>query len=569
MGSVQYPQILEDPLRNRGTAFTAEQRRVLGLDGLLPPAIETLDEQVRRSYEVFCRRRSDIDKYVNLRELQDTNIVLFYRLLTEHLEEVLPIVYTPTVGLACQRFHRLFRRPRGLTLSYPMRDRLPELLRNRRQRDVDVIVVTDGERILGLGDQGAGGLGIPIGKLALYTAIGGLNPGRTLPIVLDVGTNNEERIADPGYLGWRHERVDGQEYDDFVEQFVTAVENELPGTLVQWEDFASRNARPILDRYRDRICTFNDDIQGTAAVALGALIGAVEVAGVPLPQQRVVILGAGSAAIGVADEVRAAMVDEGLTPDEARRRFWIVDIDGLLTTDRTDLTDAQRVYARDDTGDAVPSGPAPRGSTADGAHALPHLIGPFAPGAGLADVVRAVRPTALIGLSTARGAFTEEVVREMAAHAPRPIVLPLSNPTARAEADPRDLMRWTQGRVLMATGSPFPEVEYEGRSVRVAQSNNVYVFPAVGMGVVAAQAARVTDPMLRAAARALGALSPALADPHDSLLPPIAQLGEVADAIALAVARAAVEDGVAPHRDDDDLRERIARARWVPQYDEA
>ncbi|CAB4946503.1 unannotated protein [freshwater metagenome] len=561
MGSVQYPQILEDPLRNRGTAFTAEQRRVLGLDGLLPPAIETLDEQVRRSYEVFCRRRSDIDKYVNLRELQDTNIVLFYRLLTSHLEEVLPIVYTPTVGLACQRFHRLFRRPRGLTLSYPMRDRLPELLRNRRQKDVDVIVVTDGERILGLGDQGAGGLGIPIGKLALYTAIGGLDPARTLPIVLDVGTNNQARIDDPGYLGWRHERIEGQEYDDFVERFVTAVENELPGVLVQWEDFASRNARPLLDRYRDRICTFNDDIQGTAAVALGALIGAVEVAGLPLPAQRVVILGAGSAAIGVADEIRHAMMDEGLTAEEARRRFWVVDVDGLLTADRTDLTDAQRVYAREDVGGA--GAVAPRGSTTPAAE---RATGPLGPGAGLAEVVRAVRPTALIGLSTARGAFTEEVVREMAAHVDRPIVLPLSNPTARAEADPRDLMRWTRGKVLMATGSPFPEVEYEGRSVRVAQSNNVYVFPAVGMGVVAAQAARVTDTMLRAAARSLGSLSPALHDPHAPLLPPIGALREVADTVALAVARAAVADGVAPQRSDDDLRERIARARWEPRY---
>lgn len=542
MGSVQHPQILEDPLRNRGTAFTAEQRRVLGLDGLLPPAIETLEQQAMRSWEVFRRRPSDLDRYVNLRALQDTNLVLYYRLLVDHLEDVLPIVYTPTVGLACQHFHRIFRRPRGLTLSYPMRDRLPELLRNRRQKDVDVIVVTDGERILGLGDQGAGGLGIPIGKLALYTAIGGLDPGRTLPIVLDVGTNNQERIDDPGYLGWRHERVRGQEYDDFVEAFVTAVENELPDALIQWEDFSSRNARPILDRYRDRICTFNDDIQGTAAVALGALIGAVEVAGLPLQEQRVVVLGAGSAAIGVADEIRHAMGEEGLSPDEARRRFWVVDIDGLLTTSRTGLSDAQAVYARDD---------------------VPGLAD-----AGLADVVRAVRPTALIGLSTARGAFTEEVVREMARHVDRPIVLPLSNPTARSEADPKDLMRWTGGRVLMATGSPFPAVEYDGRAVRVAQSNNVYVFPAVGMGVVAAQAARVTDGMLRAAARALGALSPALEDPHGSLLPPISALRDVADVVALAVAQAAVRDGVAPQRDEADLRERIERARWEPMYDE-
>lgn len=540
MSSVQYPQILEDPLRNRGTAFTADQRRVLGLDGLLPPAIETLDDQVARAYEIFRRRRTDLDKYVNLRELRDNNVVLYYRLLVDHLDEVLPIVYTPTVGLACQRFHRIFRRPRGLTLSYPHRDRLRELLRNRREREVDVIVVTDGERILGLGDQGAGGLGIPIGKLALYTAIGGLDPARTLPIVLDVGTNNQERLDDPGYLGWRHERVIGPDYDAFVEAFVAAVEDELPGVLVQWEDFASTNARPILDRYRDRICSFNDDIQGTAAVALGALIGATAVAERPLGDQRIVVLGAGSAAVGVADEIRHTMVEDGATDEQARRRFWMLDIDGLLTAERRDLTDAQRVYARDDASEL-------------GA-------------AGLADVVRAVRPTALIGLSTATGAFSEPIVREMAAHVARPIILPLSNPTARAEARPDDLMRWTDGRVLMATGSPFPPVEYEGRSVRVAQSNNVYVFPGVGLGVVAAQAARVSDGMLHAAARALGGLSPALADPHGPLLPPISALREVADHVALAVACAAVRDGVAPQRDEDDLRERIARARWSPRY---
>ncbi|WP_320670551.1 NAD-dependent malic enzyme [Patulibacter defluvii] len=535
-----FPQILEDPLRNRGTAFTAEQRRVLGLDGLLPPAIETLEQQAARSIEVFRRRPTDLDKYVNLRQLQDTNLVLYYRLLVDHLEEVLPIVYTPTVGLACQRFHRIFRRPRGLTLSYPMRDRLPELLRNRRQKDVDVIVVTDGERILGLGDQGAGGLGIPIGKLALYTAIGGLDPGRTLPIVLDVGTNNEERLADPGYLGWRHERIAGPEYDDFVERFVSAVEAELPRAMVQWEDFATHNARPILDRYRDRICTFNDDIQGTAAVALGALIGATRVAGTRPREHRIVVLGAGSAAIGVADEIRQALVDDGLDPEQARRRFWVLDVDGLLTEERGDLSAEQRVYAR-------PAGEPPAGAT-------------------LAEVVRSVHPTALIGLSTAHGAFDEEVVREMAAHVERPIVLPLSNPTARSEADPADLDRWTDGRALVATGSPFPPIERDGRTIPVSQSNNVYVFPAVGMGVVAAQAARVTDRMLRAASAALGAQSPALSDPTAPLLPPISALRAVADEVALAVATAAVADGVAPERSGDDLRRRIANARWEPVY---
>lgn len=540
MSSLQYPQILEDPLRNRGTAFTAEQRRVLGLDGLLPPAIESLEQQVERAHAVFRRRPRPIDKYIDLRTLQDTNLVLYYRLLVDHLEEMLPVVYTPTVGLACQNFHRIFRRPRGLTLSYPMRHRLPELLNNRRQRDVDVIVVTDGERILGLGDQGAGGLGIPIGKLALYTAIGGLDPGRTLPIVLDVGTNNQERIDDPGYLGWRHERIDGPRYDSFVEQFVTAVEAEMPEAMVQWEDFASHNARPILDRYRDRICSFNDDIQGTAAVALGALIGAVKAAGSPLHEQRIVLLGAGSAAIGVADEIRQALIDEGLAPEDAQRRFWVVDVDGLLTADRTDLSDAQRAYARDESD---------------------------LRGAGLADVVRAVHPTVLIGLSTAHGAFSEEIVRTMAAHVERPIIFPLSNPTARSEADPADLVRWTDGKVLMATGSPFAPVEIDGRTVPVTQSNNVYVFPAVGLGVVASQAARVTAPMLRAAARELGSRSPALHDPRAPLLPPIAELRELTDHVALAVATAAVADGVAPQRDEDDLRERIARTRWEPVYD--
>lgn len=540
MSSLQYPQILEDPLRNRGTAFTAEQRRVLGLDGLLPPAIETLEQQVERAHAVFRRRPRPIDKYIDLRTLQDTNLVLYYRLLVDHLEEMLPVVYTPTVGLACQNFHRIFRRPRGLTLSYPMRHRLPELLNNRRQRDVDVIVVTDGERILGLGDQGAGGLGIPIGKLALYTAIGGLDPGRTLPIVLDVGTNNQERIDDPGYLGWRHERIDGPRYDSFVEQFVTAVEAEMPDAMIQWEDFASHNARPILDRYRDRICSFNDDIQGTAAVALGALIGAVKAAGSPLREQRIVMLGAGSAAIGVADEIRQALVEEGLTPEEAQRRFWVVDVDGLLTADRTDLSDAQRAFVREESD---------------------------LRGADLADVVRAVHPTVLIGLSTAHGAFSEEIVRTMAAHVERPIIFPLSNPTARSEADPADLVRWTDGKVLMATGSPFAPVEIDGRTVPVTQSNNVYVFPAVGLGVVAAQAARVTAPMLRAAARELGSHSPALHDPRAPLLPPIAELRELTDHVALAVATAAVADGVAPQRDEDDLRERIARTRWEPLYD--
>src|SRR5437667_107010 len=380
------------PLMNKGTAFTEDERSDLGLQGLLPPHVETLDEQVTRAYEAYARKTDDLERHIYLRALQDTNEILFYRLLLDHIEEMTPMVYTPVVALACQQFSHIYRRPRGLFISYPLRDSIPTLLRNRPNPEVDVIVVTDGERILGIGDQGAGGLGIPIGKLSLYTLIGGIRPERTLPIVLDVGTNNSERIKDPEYLGWRHERVTGQAYFDFVDQFVTAVKQEFPTTCLQWEDFATPHARPILERYRDQLLTFNDDIQSTAAVALGAILGAVKVAGKSLKDQQIVFLGAGSAGIGVADLLRAAMRDSGLSDDDARRRFWVVDKDGLLHCGRTDLTAEQRVYAQ------------PRERVAD-----------WSPGTGiaLADVIGKINATILIGLSTARGAFTEAIVREM------------------------------------------------------------------------------------------------------------------------------------------------------------
>jgi malate dehydrogenase (oxaloacetate-decarboxylating) len=473
--------LLADPLANKGTAFSGEERRQLGLDGLLPPAVETLEQQVRRAYEAFGRYGDDLSRHVYLRALQDTNEVLFYKLVVDHIEEMLPIVYTPTVGLACQEFSHIYRRHRGLFLSYPERDRLSELLRNRPNREVEVIVVTDGERILGIGDQGAGGLGIPIGKLSLYSAIGGIHPARTLPVVLDVGTNNRERLDDPEYIGWRHERIGGEEYFDFVERFVQAVEQELPGALLQWEDFATRHARPILERYRDRLLTFNDDIQGTAAVVVGALTGAVRASGSRLRDQRIVMLGAGSAGIGVADMLRAQIVADGLPDAEARRRFFAVDMLGLLTEDRSDLTPDQRVYAQ------PASALARWARTSDGPP-------------GLAEVVADTNPTILIGLSTAVGAFDESIVRRMAATAARPIIFPLSNPTSRSEADPADLMRWTDGRVLVATGSPYPPLEIDGNRVSVAQCNNVFVFPAVGLGVVASDARRVTDGMMQAAA---------------------------------------------------------------------
>jgi malate dehydrogenase (oxaloacetate-decarboxylating) len=540
-------QLLQSPAWNKGTAFTEEERTRLGLHGLLPPQVETLDEQVARAYEAYLVKRTDIGRHIYLRELQDNNEILFYRLLLAHIAEMLPVVYTPVVAEACQQFSQIYRRPRGLFVSFPRRDAIPELLRNRPNPDVDVIVVTDGQRILGIGDQGVGGLGIPIGKLSLYTLIGGIPPSRTLPIVLDVGTNNVERLRDPQYLGWRHERVKGPEYLTFVDRFVEAVRQELPGTLLQWEDFATPNARPLLTRYRDDLLTFNDDIQGTAAVVLGALLAAAAASGKSLRDQTIVFLGAGSAAIGVADYLRAAMTAEGLSDEEARRRFYVVDVNGLLHKGRNDLSPEQRVYARD------PAGIAgwPRSHRGE---------------IGLADVIASVPATILIGLSTAAGAFTEPIVREMARKTPRPVIFPLSNPTARSEARPEDLFRWTNGQALVATGSPYPPAVLGGRAWIVSQCNNVYVFPAVGLGVVASRADRVTDGMLIAAARELAKHSPALTDPAASLLPALPDIRSVAVDIACAVGAAAQREGHAPPTTSEELRARVVTSQWTPEY---
>jgi len=532
---------------NKGTAFTEEERTEFGLHGLLPPHVETLDEQVARAYEAYRRKDDDLERHIYLRALQDTNEVLFYRLLLDHIEEMTPMVYTPVVALACEQFSHIYRRPRGLFISYPLRDSIPQLLRNRPNKDVDVIVVTDGERILGIGDQGAGGLGIPIGKLSLYTLIGGIRPERTLPIVLDVGTNNEERLKDPEYIGWRHERVTGRAYFDFVDQFVQAVKQELPGTCLQWEDFATPHARPLLNRYRDQLLTFNDDIQGTSAVALGAVLGAVKMTGKKLGEQQIVMLGAGSAGIGVADGLRAAMKQEGLSEDEARSRFWVVDKDGLLHSGRKDLTAEQSVYAQPES--RVSGWP----RTSNG-------------NIGLADVIGGINATILIGLSTVPGAFSEPIVREMARKVERPIIFPLSNPTSRSEANGEDLIHWTDGRALVASGSPFAPVTYVGRKIPIAQCNNIYIFPAMGLGLVASGARRVTEPMMLAAARALAANSPALKDPSASLLPPLTQLREVAASIAIAVGVEAQKNGVAPKINDDELRERVLKTQWTPAY---
>jgi malate dehydrogenase (oxaloacetate-decarboxylating) len=536
---------LFDALTTKGTAFTLDERRKFGLLGLLPPAVKTLKQQAEHCWHEFSTRRDDLDRHIYLRALQDRNETLFYRVLRDHIPETLPIVYTPTVGEACERFGEIYRRPRGLFVSYPDRDRLDEVLRNRPRRDVDVIVVTDGQRILGLGDQGIGGMGIPIGKLSLYTLIGGIDPARTLPIVLDVGTDNVELLDDPLYLGWRHRRIDDDAYHAFVDQFVTAVREQLPDVLLQWEDFATVHAQPILARYRDKLLTFNDDIQGTAAVTLGALHGAAKVAERPLSQQQVVMLGAGSAGIGVLDMIRREMVTEGLSEQAARERIWVVDVVGLLTDDRTDLSDGQRDFAQ------------PAGRVANWG-----LSG----SAQLADVVHHVDAGVLLGLSTAAGAFTESIVRELAGKTERPIIFPLSNPTSRAEAHPTELDHWTDGRALIATGSPFAPLRRNGVERPVAQCNNVYIFPAVGLAVTAARATRVTDEMMRVAAATLGEASPALTDPDQPLLPAWSDVPDVAVNIAHAVAAQAVADGIAPKRSDDELSQRIAQVRWIPDY---
>jgi malate dehydrogenase (oxaloacetate-decarboxylating) len=534
-------RLLSAPLWNKGTAFTLEERTRFGLHGLLPPYVETLEEQIERAYKSYLAYDKEMNRHIYLRQLQDNNEVLFYRLLLDHIEEMTPIVYTPVVAEACRNFSHIYRRPRGLFISYPLRDSIPTLLGNRQNEEIDVIVVTDGERILGIGDQGVGGLGIPIGKLSLYSLIGGIHPSRTLPIVLDVGTNNEECLHDPAYLGWRHERIRGAAYEDFIDQFAQAVKQELPDACLQWEDFATPHARPILERYRDQLLTFNDDIQGTAATALSAVLAAVKVAGKTLREQQIVFLGAGSASIGVADYLRDAMVADGLSDAEALDCFWIVDKDGLLSKDRTDLTPEQRVYAK-----------------------APHKN--HGPHWGLAEVINAVEATILIGLSTARGAFTEPIVREMARKTARPIIFPLSNPTERSEATAADLIHWTEGRALVASGSPFDPVPFEGRAIPIAQCNNVYIFPAVGLGLVASRARRLTDRMMQAAARALAEHSPALEDPQGRLLPPLHDLRRVALEIAMAVGLEAQRAGLAPLTTSETLREAVNAVRWNPEY---
>ena len=539
--------LINKPMLNKGMAFTADERDMFRLHGLLPPHVGTIDEQANRRLKILRAFSTDFERYAFLRELQDTNETLFYHVLVHHLDELLPLVYTPTVGEGCQHFSEIWRKPRGLFLSYPNKPRIREILADPRFDRVRVIVVSDGERILGLGDQGAGGMGIPIGKLSLYTGCAGIHPELTLPILLDVGTNNQERLTNPLYIGWRHERIVGAEYDEFVEEFVSAVIERWPDVLLQWEDFAGANASRLLQKYRDRLCTFNDDIQGTAAIAAGTLLAAINVTGLPLQQQRIAVLGAGSAGCGISSLLLRAMVDAGLSEEQARQAFFLVDRNGLLVDGMEGITAAQLPFVQ--SRDAVKAW---HGSTSA------HI--------GLLDVMHNAKPTVLIGVSGQAGAFTEEVVRAMAKNVERPVIFPLSNPTSRSEATPQQLLEWTEGRALIGTGSPFAPVAWQGRTVRIDQTNNSYVFPGVGLGVLAAGARRVTDTMFMAAAKAVAAMSPTVQDKTGSLLPPVDQLREVSMAVAKAVALQAQADGVAETCNEAEVDRRIKAFVWEPAY---
>jgi malate dehydrogenase (oxaloacetate-decarboxylating) len=539
--------LIRHHLFNKGTAFTEAERDEFHLHGLLPPTIGTLEEQMARRLKVLRNFATNFERYAFLRDLQDSNETLFYALLTANMDELLPIVYTPTVGEGCQRFSEIWRKPRGLFISYPNRDRIDGMLARPNLDDVRVIVVSDGERILGLGDQGAGGMGIPIGKLSLYTACAGIHPTQTLPIFLDVGTDNEERLRDPLYVGWRHNRVRGAEYDAFVERFVSAVSRRWPHILLQWEDFAGSNSVRLIERYRDKVCTFNDDIQGTAAVAAGTLLAAINVTGVPLREQRIALFGVGSAGGGICRLILQALKDEGLSEDEARSRFYAVDRNGLLVDGMTDVHSNQRFLVR------------ARSDVIAWKLQNPNRI-------DLLDVVENARPTTLMGVSGQAGAFTEEIVRTMARHVGRPVIFPLSNPTSRSEADPGQVIEWTEGRALIGTGSPYPVVQHRGRSIVIDQTNNSYVFPGVGLGVLAGEARRVTDGMFMAAAKALAAMSPARHDQNGRLLPPISDLRIVSRKVAESVARQAQKEGVARLMNDHELQTRIDAFMWKPAY---
>lgn len=541
--------LLRDPILNKGTAFSLHERDEFALHGLIPTTVETLEQQVIRCLDAYSAKENPMEKHIYLRALQDRNEVLFYRFIIDNLVDILPIIYTPVVGQACEMFSHIYRQPRGVFLSYPERDKLDSIIQNiASTRSIKVIVVTDGERILGLGDQGAGGLGIPIGKLSLYTSCGGIHPSNTLPIILDVGTNNKERLDDPEYIGWRHARISGKEYDDFVDQFVQSIKRHMPHVLLQFEDFAQQHAYPLLERYKDQLCTFNDDIQGTASVAVAAILAATRVTNTPLKGHRVALLGAGSAGCGISEQLVHAMMNQGLSEEEARSRFYLVDRHGLLHDEMTDLLPFQKGFVRSST------------SLQNWKLAKKGEI-------TLTDVINNAQPTILLGVSGQPNQFKEAMIKTMLSYCERPIIFPLSNPTSRAEAIPQDLLNWTAGKALIATGSPFEPVAINGHKIEIAQCNNSYIFPGVGLGVVAGQAKRVTDLMMMAAAVALSELAPAIKTGEGRLLPELNSIREVSQHIARAVILQGIKEGHIGPMNDNEIDDSIKRTMWTPQYE--
>lgn len=531
-------ELLHNPLLNKGTAFTAKERAALGLLGLLPPHVNTMDEQVARVLENYRKKATDLERYIHLVSLQDRNETLFFRVVMENLEEMMPIIYTPTVGQACQNFSHVFRRPRGLFFSIKDRGNVAPILRNWPNDDVRVVVVTDGERILGLGDQGACGMGIPVGKLGLYTACAGIHPAQTLPVTLDVGTENEQYLADPLYIGLRQRRVRGAEYDAFVAEFINAVQERFPKALVQFEDFGNSTAFHLLEKWRDRICTFNDDIQGTAAVTLAGLYSSLRVTGKTLADQTILFIGAGEAGIGIGDLIVSAMVDEGIPLAEARRKCWFVDSKGLVVKSRADLAEHKLRFAHD------------HGQ-------IPDFL----------SAVKALKPTAIIGVSTMPGAFSKEVVEEMSRLNARPVIFALSNPTSKSECTAEQAYTWSNGKAIFASGSPFPPVAFQGRTFVPGQGNNSYIFPGVGLGVVACEAKRVTDRMFAVAAKTLASLVLESDLEMGRIYPSLKRIQEVSAHIGAAVADVAFRDGLARVAKPASTLEFVKQQMWAPRYE--
>lgn len=539
------PILLEMPLLNKGSAFTSDERDSFNLTGLLPYNIETIEEQSLRAYHQLSSFSSDMDKHIYLRNIQDTNETLFHHLIEQHIEEVMPLIYTPTVGQACEQFSKIYRRKRGLFISYPERHKIDDILQNATKQKVRVIVVTDGERILGLGDQGIGGMGIPIGKLSLYTACGGISPAYCLPILLDVGTNNKKLLDDPMYMGWRNPRISGAEYDEFLDLFIQGVKRRWPEVLLQFEDFAQENATPLLNKYRDQLCCFNDDIQGTAAVSVGTLIAACLNKGEKLSQQRIAFLGAGSAGCGIAEHIIRQMQREGLSEAQARSQVFMVDRYGLLTDSMTELQKFQAPLVQKESALAA----------WDKSQKL-----------GLVQVVKQGKITVLFGVSGQKGLFTQEVIETLCVNTEHPIVLPLSNPTSRVEATPQEVINWSKGKAIIATGSPFPHATFEGQSFEVSQCNNSYIFPGIGLGVLASRAKGISDNMLMAASQALADISVQYEKAPGAILPPIRVIREISEEIAYAVALQAVEDKLALPITIENLERRLKANFWLPKY---